>query len=187
MLFLVVLMGIALTALTGLWSTAAKREREAQLLFVGGQFRKAIENYRMANPNVGDGFPKGFDALLLDPNVPVVKRYLRQIYIDPMTGTTDWGLLKTPSGGIIGVYSRSKARPLKTANFPAGAEQFADATDYSGWIFAPAGSSAVNPATDTAIPGTNQQANPASASAPALPGAPPSFSTNPNNAGQMRR
>jgi type II secretory pathway pseudopilin PulG len=185
MLFLVVLMGIALTALTGLWSTTAKRDREAQLLFVGGQFRKAIENYRAANPNVGDGYPKDFQVLLLDPNVPVVKRYLRQVYVDPMTGTTDWGLVRTPSGGIVGVYSQSKAQPLKTANFPSWAEQFADATTYSDWIFAPTGSSALSPAADTGAPGTDQSA--ASVSFPVVPGATPSSTTNPSNAGQMRR
>ena len=187
MLFLVVLMGIALTALTGLWSTMAKRDREAQLLFVGGQFRKAIENYRVANPNVGDGYPKDFQALLLDPNAPVVKRYLRQVYLDPMTGTTNWGLVKTPGGGIVGVYSQSKAQPLKTANFPAWAEQFADATTYSDWIFAPSAPGAPNPAGGTATSGANQPGAAANASLPVVPAATPSPSSNPMGAGQTRR
>ena len=183
MLFLVVLMGVALTALTELWSTTAKREREAQLLFVGGQFRKAIENYRTANPNVGDGYPKDFQVLLLDPNLPVVRRYLRQVYVDPMTGTTNWGLVKTPSGGIVGVYSQSKGRPLKTANFPDWAAQFADATSYSGWIFAPATSEAPTPAAET-----NQATGPARGTLPGVPAATRSPIADPNDAaGQMRR
>jgi type II secretory pathway pseudopilin PulG len=187
MLFLVVLMGVALTALTQLWSMTAKREREAQLLFVGGQFRRAIENYRGANPNVGDGYPKDFQSLLLDPNLPVVKRYLRQVYVDPMTGTTNWGLVKTPSGGIAGVYSQSKAQPLKTANFPDWAAQFADATSYSGWIFAPASSGALTPAADTGAPATNQAGAPASVPLPVVPAARPSPTTNLNDAGPARR
>jgi type II secretory pathway pseudopilin PulG len=180
-------MGVALIALTGLWSTTAKREREAQLLFVGGQFRKAIENYRAANPNVGDGYPKDFQVLLLDPNTPVVKRYLRQVYVDPMSGTTDWGLVKTPSGGIMGVYSQSKARPLKTANFPAWAAQFADATSYSGWIFAAASPEALTPAADPAAPQTNQAAGAAGVTLRAVPPASPAPTSNPNDASQMRR
>jgi type II secretory pathway pseudopilin PulG len=181
MLFLVVLMGVALTALTELWSTTAKREREAQLLFVGAQFRKAIEDYRTANPNVGDGFPKGFEVLLLDPNAPVVKRYLRKVYVDPMTGTTDWGLVKSPSGGIMGVYSRSRAQPIKTANFPAWAVQFADARTYSDWIFAPSGVGAPTATTETAPPAANQALAPATVSLPEQPVVMPSPTTNPND------
>jgi type II secretory pathway pseudopilin PulG len=182
MLFLVVLMGVALAALTELWSTTAKREREAQLLFVGGQFRKAIENYRTANPNVGDGYPKDFQALLLDPNVPVVKRYLRQVYVDPMTGTTNWGLVKTPSGSIVGVYSQSKGQPLKTANFPDWAAQFADATTYSGWIFAPSGSVTPTPSAEGATPATGQQPlAPATVMLPAPPVAAPAPATDAND------
>jgi len=179
-LFLVVLIGVTLTALTGLWSTTAKRDREAQLLFVGGQFRKAIENYRVANPNVGDGYPKDFQVLLLDPNAPVVKRYLRQVYVDPMTGTTNWGLVKTPIGGIVGVYSQSKAQPLKTANFPDWAEQFAAATTYSDWIFAPNDSGALTATPKTAVPAKDQATSPATVSSPDTAVVTPSSITNSN-------
>jgi hypothetical protein len=52
-----------------------------------------------------------------------------------MTGSTEWGLVRGPGGGIVGVYSRSTTQPLKTANFPKGYEAFANAERYADWRF----------------------------------------------------
>ncbi len=44
-LFAVALIGLALAGTATVWTTAAKRMREQELLWVGGQFRLAIQRY----------------------------------------------------------------------------------------------------------------------------------------------
>jgi hypothetical protein len=74
--------------------------------------------------------------LIRDPRLPGIKRHLRKIFVDPMTGTMEWGLVKTPDGaGIAGVYSRSEDAPLKTANFQPDDREFEGAARYSEWKF----------------------------------------------------
>jgi type II secretory pathway pseudopilin PulG len=46
LLLAVALAGVALAAAGMLWSTTAKRDKEAELLFVGDQFRRAIARLR---------------------------------------------------------------------------------------------------------------------------------------------
>jgi len=62
---------------------------------------------------------KNFDELLSDPRFPTPVRHLRRVYRDPMTGSTEWGLVKEPDGGLSGVYSPSTDAPFKRAGFPA--------------------------------------------------------------------
>lgn len=102
-----------LAVLGEVWHTAAQREREAELLFVGGEYRRAIQQYYLNGPGQ---YPRSLSDLIKDPRKPVVERYLRQLYPDPITGKNEWGLIKAPDGGIMGVYSLSQDRPLKTAN-----------------------------------------------------------------------
>jgi hypothetical protein len=64
-----------------------------------------------------------------------VQRHLRRLYADPVTGSADWELLRTPGGGITGLRSRSEAQPLKRRNFPPGEEAFEDASCYCEWVF----------------------------------------------------
>jgi hypothetical protein len=65
----------------------------------------------------------------------VTQRYLRKIYRDPLTRSTDWGVVEAPTGGIMGVYSKSEDVPIKTANFPWRWASFADARNYADWKF----------------------------------------------------
>ena len=37
---------------------------------------------------------------------------------DPLTGSADWGVVKGPDGGVIGVYSQAPGKPLKQDGFP---------------------------------------------------------------------
>ena len=130
-LFLVALLGVGL-ALTGeVWRTTAQREREAQLLYVGDQYRRAIERYYLSGPAQ---YPRALRDLLKDERQLRTSRYLRKLYRDPITGSGEWGLVKTPAGEIVGVYSLSDAKPLKTSGFAAGYD-FSAATKYSDWQF----------------------------------------------------
>lgn len=133
-LFLVVLLGIGLTALSRVWETETRREKEAQLLFVGDQFRRAIESYRDATPGPVKQYPARLTDLLADPRFPNIVRHLRTLYRDPMTDSVNWGLVKRGEG-IVGVYSLSDQRPLKTGNFAKADAEFTGQDSYRGWRF----------------------------------------------------
>jgi type II secretory pathway pseudopilin PulG len=179
LLILIVLLGIGLAFTGQVWHTSVQREREKELIFVGDQFGKAIAAYYAGNTGVGDRYPKSFDELLRDPHQPAVRRYLRKVYADPLTGKTEWGLIKSPAGGIMGVYSLAAGRPLKQAGFAERYAGFSGASTYEGWQFAFIDSSAtaaVAPSAD-GQPVTTPAQPPAPPgpviTAPPKPGAPP--------------
>lgn len=131
LLALVVLIGLMLAAAGEVASTAAQREREAQLLWVGHQYRAAIGRYWSRRR----AYPQTLQELLGAADAPVPIRYLRQLYPDPMTNAADWVLLPAPGGGIMGVASSSQRAPLKTGNFDQVDRDFADAKAYGDWQF----------------------------------------------------
>ena len=137
LLFLVAGLGVAMAALGTMWHTAVQRERERDLLFVGDQYRQAIESFWRIPLPVGTPrrLPKNFSELLSDPRFPNAVRHLRRRYRDPMTGSTEWGLVKEPDGGISGVYSLSTEKPFKQVGFPAADAHFEGAQSYRDWVF----------------------------------------------------
>lgn len=135
---IIALMAVALVSLAVLMpleraTHEARREREAELLFVGDQYRKAIERYFAESPVASD-YPTALEALVNDTRWPLARRPLRRLYPDPMTGKIDWGLERR-GDRIIGVYSRADGVPLKRAGFAAVYEQFKDAKSYRDWVF----------------------------------------------------
>lgn len=134
-LFLVAGLGVAMAALGSMWQTVAQREKERELLFIGAQFRMAIESFWQAPAGGIRRLPKDFDELLADPRFPNTVRHLRRVYRDPMTGVSEWGVEKDPNGGILGVYSLSEAAPIKRGNFPAAYANFQNAETYQDWLF----------------------------------------------------
>lgn len=150
-LVLVAVAGVALAGAGQLWSTASKREKEAQLLFVGGEFRRAIGSYYEGSAGAKQ-FPQALDDLLEDRRFPVVRRHLRKIYVDPMTGTTEWALIKY-GDRIIGVHSLSEGKPLKTANFAPEDEAFNGSGAYTDWQFSYQPSSTGSAPTGSGAPG----------------------------------
>ena len=113
----------------------ALREREVQLLFAGEQFRRAIGSYYEASPGSVKQYPRRLEDLLDDSRFVGRRRHLRKIYRDPMSGRAEWGIVRAPDGGLAGVYSRSEAKPLKTAGFATGQDAFNGAERYSAWEF----------------------------------------------------
>ena len=67
-----ILMSVAMPA----WRTLAKREKEAELLFRGQQYMRAIDLYQRRFPGA---YPTDIEML-------VEERFLRRLYPDPMTG-----------------------------------------------------------------------------------------------------
>lgn len=135
LLFFVATMGIML-ALTGqIWSTAQQRIKEKELLFIGGEFRKAIGEYYEHTPGTVKRFPANLDELLLDNRQANTVRHLRRIYVDPMTLKADWGVIRAPDGGIMGAHSKSSGKPVKDGGFSGGDVDFNEAKDYAAWRF----------------------------------------------------
>lgn len=134
-LMFVAIIGISLTAGSTYWSTITKREKEKELLFRGDQIRRAIQSYYKGAPGGGSQYPASLNDLLKDPRYLTTRRYLRKIYTDPMTQDGQWGLVKAPGGGIMGVFSKSEQRPLKVGNFPEDYVSFEEAEKYSDWRF----------------------------------------------------
>ena len=130
---LVALIGIGLAVVAQVWSTASQREREQELLFIGHQFRAAIRSYYDASPGAKQ-YPRSIADLLEDKRSPTVVRHLRRPYVDPMTGKNEWGLVRQ-GDWIVGVYSLSTAKPIKSALFAADDVAFADAATYADWRF----------------------------------------------------
>lgn len=134
LLIIITIAGIGLSEVGVLWQTEMQREREKELLFVGNQYKQAINSYYQNSPGSIKQLPTKLDDLLLDSRFPSIKRHLRQMYVDPMTGKASWGL-EMQGGEIVGVYSTSLLKPFKKNGFKAGYETFTDAVHYSDWKF----------------------------------------------------
>lgn len=130
----VALAGIGLAVTGEVWRTTAQRERETELLFIGEEFRRALASYYDSSPGVPT-FPRSLGALVRDERHPGLRRHLRRVYADPMTGRAEWGVVRQPDGGIVAVYSLSTAKPLRTGNFSGGQEAFAGRQRYTEWVF----------------------------------------------------
>lgn len=127
-------MGAVLAAAGQLASHQAKREKEAELLFIGEQYRQGIASYYERSPGGAKRYPQRLEDLLEDRRMPTVHRHLRKRYPDPVTGK-DMAVIEAPGGGIMGVFSPSQAAPAKTGNFARRDEALADAASYSQWKF----------------------------------------------------
>ena len=130
-LIFVAIAGAGLAAFAEIASHAAQREKEAELLFRGGQYRDAIASYFRKEQR----YPKALAELLEDKRYPMPVRHLRRLYRDPLTGSAEWGLVEAPQGGVMGVYSRSDDKPIKTANFSIPNQGFEEAASYADWKF----------------------------------------------------
>ncbi len=134
-LFLVAMTGLALASFATVTSFERQREREVELLFVGHQFREAIRQYYEAAPPGARRYPPNLQVLLEDPRWPKVRRHLRRIHADPVTGKAEWGLVDAPGGGVMGVFSLSTQAPIKASGFDVANEGFAGARAYADWKF----------------------------------------------------
>lgn len=123
------------SSLIQMYQTQARRDREEQLLFVGDQFRRALNAYYNTIPaGAARSLPAALEDLLEDHRFPVPLHHLRRIYLDPMTGHADWQLIRH-GGGIVGIVSRSDQAPLKQKGFGKDYQQFEDASSYGQWRF----------------------------------------------------
>jgi type II secretory pathway pseudopilin PulG len=120
----ILVIGVTTAGVAELWSTQVKREKEEELLFRLGEFRRAIIGYQLDHNRL----PKELKDLLQDRTQLQTRRYLRRIYPDPFTGKADWklDLLMDRSGvvsGIQDVHSQATGKPLKVLVNQVGRQQ----------------------------------------------------------------
>lgn len=138
LLFAVAIGGLVLAATGQVWHTQAVREKEAELLFAGGQYRRALASYhRVAGNGIAPGgeWPRTLEDLVSDGRcIPLPCRHLRRGYRDPLTGGAEWGLVKA-GGRIVGVFSLAGGEPIKKGGFADADGGFAGAGSYRQWRF----------------------------------------------------
>jgi type II secretory pathway pseudopilin PulG len=141
LLVMIGVMAIVMAAVLPVWRHEAQREKEAELVFRGQQWVRAIRLYQSRFQT----FPPGFDVL-------VSQRFIRKKFKDPITGedfqplyaagqaganrgggpapgsgsfaSSNQGVVT--GGGIIGVTSKSKDTSIRVYN---------GATHYNEWQF----------------------------------------------------
>jgi type II secretory pathway pseudopilin PulG len=148
LLIALAIMAILMSVAMPVWRQEARREKEAELVFRGEQYARAIALYRFRNQNIPNAFPASIDVL-------VDGRYLRKKYKDPMTKDGQFEIIgvgsaqptnptapgakppiqpvQPPSspnspmvGGIMGVRSKSEENSLRA---------YRGQTRYNQWAF----------------------------------------------------
>jgi len=161
-LFVVAILAGGLALAGTWWEQIAQREREAELLFIGHQYRRAIGLYYDSTPGTVKRYPQSLEDLLKDPRQPATQRYLRKLYPDPLGGK-EWGIVKGSDGGVAGVFTLSEAKPIKVAGFRVRDAAFEGAQKYADWKFMHTPTAQAAGGKPAAAPGA----------APMAPGAPP--------------
>ncbi|QDQ25421.1 type II secretion system protein [Chitinimonas arctica] len=128
------IMGLLLGKAVEVSATQAERQREAELLYVGGLYRDAIRHY-VEMPGGNGRYPGRLEDLLMDPRFLQPVRHLRQLYIDPETGQRDWAVINAPGGGVMGVHSISTRMPHKQDDFSEANAEFVKKPSLSEWVF----------------------------------------------------
>jgi hypothetical protein len=89
--------------------------------------------YYQRTPGAVKRFPQELEDLVQDKRFLSPQRYLRRIYLDPLTGKPDWGLVRAPGGGIAGVYSLGGGRSIGRAGH--GGMEVSGGASYQEWKF----------------------------------------------------
>ena len=134
LLVIIVVLGLAASMASQSLRALMQREREAELLWRGLQYRRALAGYQNVKHGALQMYPSSLDDLLKDPRSAASVRHLRRLYNDPMTGG-EWEVIRDPAERIIGVHSTSDLEPFKQTGFPEGLEALEGKTSYRDWQF----------------------------------------------------
>ncbi len=157
LLIMLILVGVGALAAAEVWSVTLKREREVQLMFVGDQYRRAIQDYWKMSPG-RRAYPPSIDVLLTDNRFPNPVHHLRRVYRDPMTESGEFEPIMQ-ANALIGMHSTSSDVPIKRAGFGGPYAQFESAESYAQWqfVFNPRGVGPTQPTQPVTNPGINPQ------------------------------
>jgi type II secretory pathway pseudopilin PulG len=142
LIILVTVIGLVGAATLKIDSLLRRASAEQELLEAGAAFSEALRTYAEATPKGQPAQPPSLKELLKDPRFPGVRRHLRKIFVDPLTGKAEWGIVWANPGdrrGVLAVYSLSKAKPLKQGHFDARFPGFENRQHFSDWKFAATG------------------------------------------------
>ena len=114
LLIALAIMAILLTIAMPVWRHEARREKEAELVFRGEQYARAIALFKFKNANIPNAVPPSIDFL-------VQNRFLRKKYKDPMTKDGEFVL-------IGGGSTQAGMNPAAGASQPAPVNRAAEAT-----------------------------------------------------------
>ena len=134
-----VLIALALAALMAVQTgqrlaDSRQRDNEAELLFVGEQYRQAIQSYWRESPGGARVWPQRLDDLAEDKRFAIPRRHLRKLYRDPLAPETSWGLVNQ-GAAVIGVYSQAQGMPFRQTGFSSTQQDFDGARRYADWRF----------------------------------------------------
>jgi type II secretory pathway pseudopilin PulG len=135
LLIAVAVIGLASATVVQVGAQVSRRDAEEELVNVGQEFQRAIRSYVDSTPGQAVLGPRSLHELLKDPRVPGLRRHLRGIPVDPMTGRFEWGLAKSPDGQIIGVFSLAEGTPIRQTGFEPPFAHLNEARTYQGWVF----------------------------------------------------
>lgn len=135
LLVLVAVLAVAAAGSVAVGTAVTRRHAEEALLVAGEEIRSALAGYQ-GNQRSDRNGPGQLVDLLRDPRVPGIRRHLRRIPHDPLTGSAEWGELRDGTNRIVGVYSLAPGRPIKRAGFSVTQPGFDEADSYDRWIFA---------------------------------------------------
>ena len=136
LMILLAIIGLVTATTIKLGSVLQRSKAEQELLTIGAAFSDALQSYAEATPAGQPTMPVTLADLLRDPRFPTPKRHLRKIFVDPVTGRTEWGVVYAGDRtGVVAIYSLSNARPVKISNFPQRFAGFAGALKISDWKF----------------------------------------------------
>jgi len=151
LIILVAIIGLVSASALKLGSVLQRSRAEQELLDIGAAFSDALQSYANATPAGFPPQPPSLKELLKDPRFPTVRRHLRKVFVDPMTGKAEWGITYLGDKvGVLAVYSLSDAKPVKIGNFPQRFQGLAGKQKISEWRFAASGGT-------LPAPGQNQQ------------------------------
>ena len=185
LIILVAIIGLVGAAGMKMGTLFQRAAAEEELLEIGAQFSAALRSYAAATPPGQKQQPPSLQELLKDPRFPNPRRHLRKIFVDPVTGKAEWGVIYLADKvGVIGVFSLSDRRPLKIANFDIRFQNMENREHISDWKFIMAGGGGLEPAVVT--PPSAMTGAP-SLFVPGFPGTPPAQGGSPAPAGQPAR
>jgi hypothetical protein len=133
LMFAIVLIGLSTTVAAKQWKAMVQRELEADLLYKGIEIQSALALYS-ATMKAGRVTPAEVYPQSLAELTRLPKPFLRKAYADPMSHG-DWEYVRSPTGGIMGVRSKSRGTPFKKHDFPQVVRHLQGRASYHDWIF----------------------------------------------------
>jgi type II secretory pathway pseudopilin PulG len=135
---IVVALFAAVASMTAVrWSDELRREREQELLRLGDEIAGAIASYRAASAGSARKYPPALEDLLDDRRAFGTLRHLRRLPGDPVVRGAPWGVLRSPDGGVMGVYSTSAEMPMRRIPARLQHVDLPAAGRYAEWHFVP--------------------------------------------------